>query len=69
MKKINPLGRVLEDSTDAQMDARACQCSTWDDYVGARGRTDDCEHCGCQCDQLIHNVANRGAAEHTERAS
>ncbi len=72
MKKINPVGRIVENNLSANFEAvpYACQCSDWNAYTGARGKShDDCEHCGCQCDKLSHKLGNRNGAKNTDRAS
>ena len=72
MKKIEPIGRSIESTIGADFEAvpHACQCSSWSAFTGARGLShDDCDHCGCQCDTLIHKIANRNNAKNTNRKS
>lgn len=49
MRVVNPMGRKIDTSVEANNIVRGCTCGTWSNYSGTRTTSDSCSHCGCNC--------------------
>lgn len=59
MKRVNPYGRTVNSGLEAHITPRACMCgATGGEYTTARGTTDSCFHCGCDCTDSIYSSGN-----------
>ncbi|RGK43067.1 Apre_1838 family putative sactipeptide bacteriocin [Dorea formicigenerans] len=59
MKRVNPYGRTVSSGLEAHITPRACMCGAdGGQYTGARGSSDSCLHCGCDCTESAYSSGN-----------
>ncbi|MCE3202821.1 hypothetical protein D3C81_2213130 [compost metagenome] len=59
MKLINPIGRDINSGLEAHFEPMACMCgSGGGQFTGARGNSDSCFHCGCDCTSSSYGSGN-----------
>ena len=73
MRKVNPFGRSLLTGDEAyheEISPRACWCSPANAFATTKGKFDNCEHCGCTCNNSpIMRIGGRPTATDADRAS